>query len=240
MGNCRSKSNTENGPGNKRGLQVLYHYKDNFVDAPPSATTPTARHVHSMSTRLIEIIQSLERKNYENAYSILYDSNILKTFGYSLKSSNFEICQDLECAKKAASKAMHWFPPTSKLLLPEVYVGTPNDIQMGTMKTAENDPDVARSVLPVILEEWIHMFQFEIGGYLSPDTSLFMASSEGQHIDRDKLNEVDICAFYRDLGWHDILPDFYERYHERALFRQFIEGRNITRASATLLSAVPY
>merc|ERR1739841_182770 len=86
-------------------------------------------------------------------------------------------------------------------------------------KSPGNDALLAMKVLPIFIEECIHIFQHLIGGHLSPDTEAFRRSKKFNK--EDDLNEVDICAFYKDLGWNEVLTRFYPRYPERLRFLEF-------------------
>src|SRR5262249_37799798 len=116
-----------------------------------------------------------------------------------------------------------------------------NDISQA--RTPETDPSLAQQVYPVVLEEWIHMFQHQIEGYLSEGTYQFLETPEvvqnqmlpdGQG--RWNMREVDIYAVYRDLGWDQVVKTFQTRYTEREKYANFLE--NVRRFNLQRLQMV--
>merc|ERR1712032_1463197 len=64
------------------------------------------------------------------------------------------------------------------------------------------------------------------GAFLSPDTRAFHETGRGRAEDYD-LHEVDICAFYRDLGLRiEVRRPFYKRRECCRDFRRFVANRH--------------
>src|SRR5690606_21092860 len=99
-------------------------------------------------------------------------------------------------------------------------------------RTPANDEALAWQVLPIFLEEWIHMFQNRTGDLLSRGTREFQVSddfTQDENSGNWNLNEVDIYAIYRDLGWSRVLDEFVARYPERMKYKDFADFQDFVK-----------
>ncbi|MFB2772412.1 DUF4157 domain-containing protein [Pelatocladus sp. BLCC-F211] len=178
--------------------------------------------VSRLATHILDIIGHIENSRWQQAYNLLYSRAMADRFNHTINLrskyiditglSNEKINVEVELG---VDKGMY-FVNDKKLNLPDVALLPNNDISQAI--TPENNNYMAMKVLPVALEEWIHMFQHMIGGYLSGGTELFATSTEVAANPQWSLNEVDIYAIYKDLGWLDILDVFRQRYQERQVY----------------------
>jgi hypothetical protein len=179
--------------------------------------------VVKLANHILTIINNLESGNWGQAYKDLYSKEVAKDCNHkiNLKSAyinttglnNVEINEKLE---SAIGKGMYF---AGKLDLPDVALLPNNDISQAI--TPSDDECLAKKVLPVALEEWIHMFQHQIHGYLSAGTELFATTPAYIKNQQEwNLNEVDIYAIYKDLGWSSVLDAFRPRYKEREVYEQ--------------------
>lgn len=188
----------------------------------------------ALATHLKSIIEHLDSGDFTAAYALLHDRAVAKQLKYRIRDEIAHIDGTnkawgavLDEAKGVLGKGMHF---KGELILPDVIVVTGGDF--ATAKTPENDPTLASMVLPVDLEEWIHMFQTHIGGFLSEGTERFSQTPEiaaNQQLPagtagRHDLKEVDIYAIYRDLGWNHILDDFRARYEGRGRYEEYAKA----------------
>jgi hypothetical protein len=194
--------------------------------------------INMLAQHILNVINALDSGNWATAYNLLYDRGVAKLAGHRINTKNVFINSTGKNPKeikgevdRAISKGMYF---KGKLDLPEVMVTQGNGFDPNA-RTPETDQELAQQVLPVVLEEWIHMFQHQIQGFVSHGTYLFQQSPEVQQNQmlpdgqgRWNMNEVDIYAIYKDLGWDVVLSAFKARYTERQKYEFFDTPR--TRA----------
>lgn len=180
-------------------------------------------HVVRLSQLIEDTINDINNQNWAAAYNRLVDPRALRFLGYrvdiptliinptglSQEQLNTQIVTEV-------AKSMH-FRDARKVVIHDVAVGT----TPLNFRTAGNDPQLAMIILPVALEEFIHVFQNLTGSHLSQGTDDFAASPAAQNHPEWDMHEVDIYATYRDLGWNNILPTFVGRYREREQYEGF-------------------
>jgi hypothetical protein len=186
--------------------------------------------INTLAQHILSVINALEGGQWATAYNLLYDRAIAKIAGHKINIKALYIDDTNKTQKeinsevdRAISKGMYF---SGRLDLPEVAILPNNDFNNAI--TPDTDATLAKQVLPVVLEEWIHMFQHQIQGYLSQATYDFEQTPEVQKNQmlpegqgRWNMNEVDIYAIYRDLGWASVLTAFKARYKERQRFEVF-------------------
>lgn len=212
---CAQSSHAASDVSAPRGLDALNRYKDTHY---PNSN------IHKLSNGLISVIENFNDQNYEAAYELLTDVTFLGDIGYRLKCKYifFDPETPIDEAVAPVTTAMS-YNTSSKQVIDLTDVIIKNGADVVDVRTAGNDPLLAVRVLPIFIEEYIHILQHLIGGHLSPDTTAFKRSNKFKK--EDDLDEVDICAFYRDLGWNQIVTCFYPRYPERLRFLEFVEER---------------
>lgn len=189
-----------------------------------------AEHIRRAAQNILNVINALIGRDFETASTMLYSNDMARGLKHHINlkfvsirgvgKSQSEIDKEVE---QAIGKGMYF---QGKLDLPAVMIDMGSD-QDPIMP--ENDESLAMKVLPVVLEEWIHMFQHMIGGLLSENTEAFAATPEVQENQtlpegggKWNMREVDIYAIYRDLGWDTVLDAFRSRYTERQKFEDFM------------------
>jgi hypothetical protein len=189
--------------------------------------------INALAGHILTIINAMEAGNFALADKMLKDKAVPRLVGHTIRvtsqppinvASEAEIGPEVE--KKVSTGIAWYFSDSKKIEVPEFSVMINNDYMTG--RSPADDPALARMVLPVVLEEWIHMFQHQIKGFLSEGTEKFSRTAEVRENQRLpdgegrwNLREVDIYAIYRDLGWASVLDAFRSRYTEREKYEAF-------------------
>lgn len=187
---------------------------------------------------IIDIIEKCERRraNWTEAYEALYDQkfwsdlNKLRPLGnnYGCSVKRHEIdSKDFKTPKQQAKEIKSimvskcfYYNESGNMILPDFFITVKHNALEA--KTAENTNWVAKVMVPIALEEWIHMFQHMTNGYVSANTAAFSKSILWNRV--GNLNEVDVYATYRDLGWpKSLLDEFRKRYKERGRFEEYMK-----------------
>jgi hypothetical protein len=213
--------------------------------------------VRELALHLLTAIEYMEKHKNKKAYDLLKDKGIAGSFNYDIKTVGKVVFGmiDEKTKKKpeeieqevveAAGKGKH-SPPgrineksledmSGSLKLPHVEYypncwdtsGKTGDGMKPEMLTPANNEMIAGYILPVMLEEWIHMFQHMSNSVLSKGVADFQKSPIFQQhqtgfVGDWNINEVDIYGVYRDLGWKHLLDVFRSRYPERMAYESFI------------------
>jgi hypothetical protein len=235
----RAVSQLLSGPGPRSAVLQRNPITDK-LDA--YAKTDSRKVVAAMAAHLLGITNALGGGDWGTAYQALYNKGVAKLANHSISlkstyisTADYGSQEEIDQAIEAGISKGMYFSNSRTLNLPDVGVYPGTDILRAV--TPATDPHLAQMVLPVALEEWIHMFQHLIGGYLSDATYSFEASAE---VTRNKtsgdrewnMNEVDIYAVYRDLGWNQVLDAFRSRYEERRAFEDFMSPSLVGGAAA--------
>lgn len=195
--------------------------------------------IRAIARHILTAIEAISSKEWQTAYNLLYNKSVAKIAGHliNLKSTYIDATDkeqsDIDAEiELAIGKGMYF---DGKLDLPDVAILPDNDFMQAI--SPSEDGNLAMKVFPVVLEEWIHMFQHMINGFLSEDTLRFRFTEEFMENQRTSdsatgwnLNEVDIYAIYRELGWDEVLDAFRARYQERQVF----EDADLTSADQLL------
>lgn len=202
----------ETHPADLRGNSVLDWYIDNFD--PSSTISRMAGHIKSIILSFEEghfekaeelIFQELGLCTIDSLLFILDESATVDNIGPKLRQADFDVRDNRR-----------------RLSLPNFTVQL-------FMQACSIDEEFAKVIIPVLIKQWLHAFQNEIDGFLSPDTIAFHGTGRRQADDYDLL-EVDICAFYRDLGWGiDVRRPFFKRYKCCQDFREFVANRHLAQ-----------
>lgn len=195
-------------------------------------------HVHTLADHLLKIMNAMDANDYQLASDLLRDSTVLKSVGHTstgkrkadVVNAKDMTPEEIDAKVIAVAKAKSmYFKDSKKLDLPNIIVVPAGKSATDpTNPTPESDARLAWQVLPIALEEWIHMFQHTIDGLLSEGTKRFAQTDEVQQNQmlpdgqgRWNMREVDIYAIYRDLGWEQILDEFESRYTEREKYKEY-------------------
>ena len=192
---------------------------DYLYDSPVGST------IETLAGHILTVIDHMEGERWAKANDALFNNALatkcehrinLKSTYINIKSlSQEDIAVKVELA---IGKGMY-FKEEKRLDLPDVALLPKNDISLA--QTPSTDAWLARKVLPVVLEEWIHAFQHAINGFLSQGTADFAQTPQAQRNPKWNLNEVDIYALYKNLGWTEVLDAFRARYTERQKYEDF-------------------
>lgn len=204
--------------------------------------------VTQLAMHIFNIMGDMDTGNYESANARLFSNDVAGLLGYSIKTNLKQIDstgkQEEQIKREInviISKSMHF---KGRLELPSITVkegkGLSFNLTTGEPegeRTPANDEALAWQVLPVFLEEWIHMFQNRTGDLLSRGTREFQVSddfTQDENSENWNLKEVDIYAIYRDLGWNRVLDEFVARYPERMKYKDFADYQDFVKASPSL------
>lgn len=197
-------------PAHLRGTAVLDWYTENSDPSGPVST---------MAAHIKRAVVSFEEKDYEKAEELLFQDLGL----FDIASVMF-ILDEGATAEGIGPKLEHAkFEADDDgrrlLTLPSFTVGF-------HAQACSVDEGLAEAIVPALLKQWLHSFQRETGVFLSSDTRAFHETGRGRAEDYD-LHEVDICAFYRDLGLRiDVRRPFYKRRECCQDFRRFVANRH--------------
>lgn len=204
--------------------------------------------VTQLAMHIFNIMNDMDTGNYASANARLFSDDVAGRLGYSIKSNLKQIDSTGKQEEQIKAeidaiitKSMHF---KGRLELPSITVkegkGFSFNLTTGEPegeRTPANDEALAWQVLPIFLEEWIHMFQNLTGDLLSRGTRDFLKSpdfTQDENSGNWNLNEVDIYAIYRDLGWARVLEEFVERYPERQKYKDFADIQDFVKASPGL------
>jgi|EP01083_Nonionella_stella_P246546 hypothetical protein len=171
--------------------------------------------IQLLAGHISKIIRLIDDQKWDEANEALGRKEIAKSLGFRIDSP-FLVCNnDIDAISFCRRKAM-WMQHNKKMTLPQVVIaskGTPDSEWM----YPEDMPQLAMRIFPIWLEEWIHVFQGLIAGPVCDETIAFRNS---RYFENDwDVNEVDIYAIYRDLGWdQEMLHEMESRYDERIAF----------------------
>jgi hypothetical protein len=183
-----------------------------------------ADNVRFLANHLLGVITAMNAGRWADAHRDLYSDAAAKRLDHHI-NLRFLLIKDGPAdvvrakVEQVLAKGMYF---KGQLNLPDIAVGT-----VANARTPADDTALAKQVLPVVLEEWIHMYQNATNTFLSADTVTFQQKPEvvaNQTSTGRKwsLNEVDIYAVYRDLGWFSVLSAFHNRYEERQKFEELV------------------
>jgi len=198
----------------------LEKYMDDVTQAPE--TRIIAQHI-------LNVIAAINGGQWQTAYDLLTNNGIAGIVKAKIKIVKFSVFdrKRYETELFRAMKAGQYKPEGKEITLPDMEIAYMDEMDlhsggMQDMKTPANDQQLAMTFLPVMLEEWIHMFQYHIGGFVSYATESFERNKANEITANGwNLKEVDIYAIYRDLKWFAILDEFRSRYTERQKFEEF-------------------
>ena len=174
-----------------------------------------AGHIH-------KIICFIDSQNWDKANKALNDLDLAASCGIRIDSP-FKICETTDEAITYSLRRAFWSRNKMKLLLPQVAIGH-KGMPFSKWVYPEEMPQLAIRFFPIWLEEWIHAFQHFIAGPVSDETIAFK-KSECFNTSWD-VNEIDIYAIYKDLGWDKkLLKELKSRYDERIAFAAYVDNR---------------
>ena len=232
----RSSRMIEKSSSKMQGIQLA---KSSIFKITNKSSDPRAK---LLGSRLLEIIGLMDSRDYEPAFSLLTDVSFGRKMNCTIKIIKRDVfCKTMEAAKVSLEKldhwknGMHWLDQGkgAQLDLPTACITiiesgqTENYIEW----TIWNNPTLAQLFLPVLLEEWIHLLQHITGESLSKRAELFKKAFKKSHPDWI-FDEVDIYAFYKDMGWNQFdLPSIMKRYEERSAFEHYEQHGNLPEKS---------
>lgn len=190
-------------------------------------------HIRILAHHILTAINAIDAGDWETARDLLYSKDVAGSLGHQLSVDmpTIDISKNPEGQfEKAIRNARYSFAnKTIRVVDVSPYHPKWLDLSEGEYNDAEEKEkrDLYPHVLPVALEEWIHMFQNMTQSVLSEGTEMFMMSpqvQENQNLPVQwNMNEVDIYAVYKDLGWDIVLSEFKARYAERIKYQEFID-----------------
>jgi hypothetical protein len=109
------------------------------------------------------------------------------------------------------------------------YTANSNKIKLAMLphgRTPSSVPGMARKIVLVYLEEYMHLYQCLTTHFFSGKTGQFMKAMQWKRKDPvNDLDEVDILAAFHDWGFIDRDDEFVERYPERQRFWKWLHSR---------------
>lgn len=187
-----------------------------------------SREVRKMAGYLVDIIRYLDNKKWEEARKILLEKPA--EFGYSVQCKPKELSGDRTKDEKTIeneSSVFMFYHKDKKLQYVDCIIRKGNNPL--EWQTARNNGWIAQRVLPLMLEEFIHMFQHHKKGYVCLDTTNFAKSSiykKNKGTYGWDLDEIDIYATFRQLGWKNLLQPCRGRYEGRKAFEKWMQSGN--------------
>lgn len=224
-------SNVGNGPGMSIQATLLGVAQDNG----------RAMHVRALANHLIQAINAISAGQWATADGLLYNRTFAKNVGASINLIYEQIDPTGKTPHAVASEITEaaikgmYYADSKKLDLPSIGLVRGNDY--GNAQGPQDNPDWAWIVYPVLLEEWIHMFQNEAGRLVSQSATMFAQGEEfAQNPDWD-AHEMDIYAIYRELQWDTVLDAFVGRYTVRRAFADWRDSMDYLVQNQGKLSA---
>lgn len=184
-----------------------------------------AGHIH----RIIELI---DNSQWTDASDAIFENDIATKCGVHIDSP-FRICPNVDDAVSFARKNAMWFKTKMMLRLPQVAIGAKGESNFD-WEYPNEIPLLAERIVPIWLEEWIHVFQYFIAGPVSEKTIAFTKSPA--FLNTWDENEVDIFVIYKGLGLDEkTLQENEKIYDERIAFAKVDNGERKKRLCSCLL-----
>jgi hypothetical protein len=199
--------------------QMFASYRDNG-----SPKNEFHERIQLLAGHIHRIIALIDDSRWNDASNAIFEQAVAQKCGLHIDSP-FRICQNDDDAVSFARKNAMWYKHKMKLRLPQVAIGTKGSTDFD-WEYPEDLPLLAQRILPIWLEEWIHVFQHFIAGPVSQKTVAFK-ESPGFLQSWDE-NEVDIFVIFKDLGWdEDMMLENEKCYDERIAFAKMDKTRKI-------------
>ena len=174
--------------------------------------------IRRLAGHILKIIQDIELQRWNDAITSLLDGGTAKFCGFRIDSP-FEVFRNIDDAVHFTRMKATWFQSNKKIRLPLVAIGGKGSNSLDWKYPAEIS-DLAEKIFPILLEEWIHAFQFMISSPICDESILFGKSPQFKK--SWNINEVDVFALYRKLGWNvEMLHEMEIIYDERVAFVDF-------------------
>lgn len=178
--------------------------------------------IRRLAGHILKIIQDIELQRWSDANISLLDGDTAKHCGLRIDSP-FEVFRNIDDAVHFTRKKAMWFQRNKKIRLPQVAIGGRGSNSLDWKYPAEI-PDLAEKIFPILLEEWIHALQFMISSPICDESILFEKSPQFKK--SWNINEVDVFALYRNLGWSvEMLHEMEIIYDERVAFLDFSNNK---------------
>ncbi|MBZ4423134.1 hypothetical protein [Myxococcus sp. RHSTA-1-4] len=186
---------------------------------PGPVTLPAAQteRAQKLAERIFQAATAYKNGDYERAYTLLTaPKNGLVKISSSLMmikpGMSVEDVLDLARKKSFSSIEQHSITLLDFMLPPD------GSAPLG--QPFYENQKLAKRLLPIMLEEWMHQFQNENQGFISPRTQRFAddAARAGLDLDASTLREVDILATFHDWGFPVKKLGTVSQYLERGLF----------------------
>lgn len=182
-----------------------------------------SKEVSRMAGYLVDIIRYLDVQKWGEARIMLIEKP--ERFGYKVDVKPVPLSgnktEDEKTIENESSNFWH-FHKEKKLCYVDFVLGA----NPKKWPSSANNGWIAQRVLPLMLEEFIHMFQHAKKGYVCLDTTKFAESSiykKNKGKSDWSLSEIDIYATFRQLGWKNLLGPCRDRYKGREAFEEWMQ-----------------
>lgn len=174
--------------------------------------------IRILAGHILKIICCIEQKKWNEANDALNAKKVAQSCGFRIDTP-MKVFDNIDDAITFARGRAMWYKSFKKIRLPQVAIGKKGTSE-DEWKFPSEIPELATRIYPIWLEEWIHAFQYLIASPVCDQTIEFQKSP--QFNKTWNINEVDVFAIYRDLGWcESMLNEMESRYDERIAFAKF-------------------
>ncbi|MFO0726123.1 MAG: hypothetical protein U1E65_20235 [Myxococcota bacterium] len=183
-----------------------------------------------LRAHLDKAVSAYNRGDFPAVEKLLTDQSMASRLGLSLKIDSMFFREDPATFTKAEldsvvlnarASSMSW--DTGKVdIINAGLLKAPVEGQLPEMKSLGEMPVLAKQLLPIMLEEWMHQLQRLSGKPVSKLTEAYMASTGAKW---DALHEMDIQAAFREWRFPVDEIGTVHAYPERGAFERWYQAQ---------------